>query len=164
VVHSAVWRHILLFGPYSVCVCVCVCVWHWSESVSESDSDQCHSILLFGPYSVWVYVFVVLVGIRFRIWFRPVPHTRARTHARTHYEDQILIYAATPPNEPHQFILTQINNCNFKAQIVCSLMMVFHTEECRSFSNINFNANLKLFLRLSNCASVGEKYFDRKRC
>jgi len=23
--------------------------------------------------------------------------------------------------------------------------------------NINFNANLKLFLRLSNCASVGEK-------
>jgi hypothetical protein len=23
--------------------------------------------------------------------------------------------------------------------------------------NVNFNANLKLFLRLSNCASVGEK-------
>ena len=26
--------------------------------------------------------------------------------------------------------------------------------------NVNFNANLKLFLRLSNCASVGEKNFD----
>jgi hypothetical protein len=25
---------------------------------------------------------------------------------------------------------------------------------------VNFNANLKLFLRLSNCASVGEKDFD----
>jgi len=23
--------------------------------------------------------------------------------------------------------------------------------------NVNFNANLKLFLRISNCASVGEK-------
>jgi len=48
--------------------------------------------------------------------------------------DQIIIYAATPPNEPHQCILTHINNCNFsKAQIVCSLMMVFYTETCRSF-------------------------------
>ena len=26
--------------------------------------------------------------------------------------------------------------------------------------NVNFNANLKLFLRLSNCASVGGKNFD----
>ena len=26
--------------------------------------------------------------------------------------------------------------------------------------NVNFNANLKLFLRLSNCASVDEKNFD----
>jgi len=26
--------------------------------------------------------------------------------------------------------------------------------------NVNFNANLKLFLRLSNCASVGEENFD----
>ena len=26
--------------------------------------------------------------------------------------------------------------------------------------NVNFNANLKLFLRLSNCALVGEKNFD----
>jgi hypothetical protein len=25
---------------------------------------------------------------------------------------------------------------------------------------VNFNENLKLFLRLSNCASVGEKTFD----
>jgi hypothetical protein len=25
---------------------------------------------------------------------------------------------------------------------------------------VNFNANLKLFLRLSNCVSVGEKNFD----
>jgi hypothetical protein len=28
------------------------------------------------------------------------------------------------------------------------------------FFNVNFNANLELFLRLSNCASVGEKNFD----
>jgi hypothetical protein len=26
--------------------------------------------------------------------------------------------------------------------------------------NVNFNANLKLFLRLFNCSSVGEKNFD----
>jgi len=26
--------------------------------------------------------------------------------------------------------------------------------------NVGFNANLKLFLRLPNCASGGEKYFD----
>jgi hypothetical protein len=26
--------------------------------------------------------------------------------------------------------------------------------------NVNFNADLILFLRLSNCASVGEKNFD----
>jgi hypothetical protein len=26
--------------------------------------------------------------------------------------------------------------------------------------NVNFNANLKLFIRISNCASVGEKNFD----
>jgi len=26
--------------------------------------------------------------------------------------------------------------------------------------NVNFTANLTLFLRLSNCASVSEKYFD----
>jgi len=35
-------------------------------------------------------------------------------------------YAATPPNEPHQCILTHFNNCNFsKDQTVRSLMMVF---------------------------------------
>jgi hypothetical protein len=44
------------------------------------------------------------------------------------------IYAATPPNESHQCILTHFYNCNFdKAQIVCSLIMVFYTETCRSF-------------------------------
>jgi hypothetical protein len=58
-------------------------------------------------------------------------------------------------------ILTHFNNCNFsKAQILYSLMMVFHTETCSSYFNVNFNANLKLFLRLSNCASVGGKNFD----
>jgi hypothetical protein len=31
---------------------------------------------------------------------------------------------------------------------------VFHTETCRS---VNFNANLKLFFRLYNCASFGVK-------
>jgi hypothetical protein len=37
-------------------------------------------------------------------------------------------YAATPPNEPRQCILTHFNNCNFsKAQTVCSLRMVFFT-------------------------------------
>jgi hypothetical protein len=47
----------------------------------------------------------------------------------------IYIYiCATPPNEPHQCILTHFNNCNFsKAQMVCFLMMVFHTETCGSF-------------------------------
>jgi hypothetical protein len=70
----------------------------------------------------------------------------------------VAAYAATTPNEPHECILTHFNNCNFsKAQIVYSLMMVFYTETCRSFVNVNFNANLKLFLRLSNFASVGEK-------
>ena len=34
---------------------------------------------------------------------------------------------------------------------------VFHTEMCRGPFDINFNANLKLLLRVSNCASVGEK-------
>ena len=44
------------------------------------------------------------------------------------------IYTATPPNEPHQCILTHFNNCNFsKVQIVCSLMIVLHIETCRSF-------------------------------
>ena len=42
---------------------------------------------------------------------------------------------------------------------MCSLMMVFYNETCRSFFNVNFNANLILFLRLSNCASVGETNF-----
>jgi len=55
-----------------------------------------------------------------------VPHTYTN-------KDQI-IYVATPPNEPHQCILTHFNNCNFsKAQTVFSLMMVFYTETCRSF-------------------------------
>jgi hypothetical protein len=44
--------------------------------------------------------------------------------------------------------------------MACSLMMVFHTETCRSFLNVNFNANFILFLRLLNCTSVGEKDFD----
>jgi len=48
--------------------------------------------------------------------------------------DHTTMYVATPPNEPHQCILTHFNNCNFgKAQLVCSLMMVFYTETCRSF-------------------------------
>jgi hypothetical protein len=68
------------------------------------------------------------------------------------------IYAATAPNEPHQCILTHFNNCNFsKAQIVCSLMMVFYTETCRSFL-MSILMQIKIFyLRLSNCASVGKK-------
>jgi hypothetical protein len=44
--------------------------------------------------------------------------------------------------------------------MVCSVMMVFHTETCRSFLMSIFNANLILFLRLSSCTSVGEKNFD----
>jgi len=56
------------------------------------------------------------------------------TGTHIHYKDKIMIYAATPLNEPHQCILTHFNNCNIsKAQTVCSLMMVFHTETCRSF-------------------------------
>jgi hypothetical protein len=42
--------------------------------------------------------------------------------------DQIIIYVATPPNEPRQCILTRFNYCKFsKAQILCSLRMVFFT-------------------------------------
>ena len=42
--------------------------------------------------------------------------------------DQIIIYGATPPNEPNQCILTHFNNCKVsKAQMVCFLMMVFFT-------------------------------------
>jgi len=53
------------------------------------------------------------------------------------------------------------NNCNFsKAQTVCSLMMVFSHRNMQELLNVNFNANLKLFLRLSNCASFGKKNFD----
>jgi len=75
-----------------------------------------------------------------------------------HYKDQITIYAVTPPNEPHRYILTHFNNCNFSnVQIVCSLTMVFFTPKHVGGFYANFNANLKLFLRLSNCASVGEK-------
>ena len=45
------------------------------------------------------------------------------------------VAAATPPNEPHQCILTHFNNCNFsKAQMVCSRMNVFYTEIYRSFT------------------------------
>jgi hypothetical protein len=48
--------------------------------------------------------------------------------------DHTAMYVATPPNEPHQCILTHFNNCNFiKAQLVRSLMMVFYSETCRSF-------------------------------
>jgi hypothetical protein len=46
--------------------------------------------------------------------FRPVPHTYTNN-------DQTIIYAAEPPNEPRQCILTHFHNCNFsKPQIVCS--------------------------------------------
>ena len=48
-------------------------------------------------------------------------------------------YVATPLNEPRQCILTHFNNCNFsKAQILCSLMMVFHTETCRRLIYLMF--------------------------
>jgi hypothetical protein len=40
---------------------------------------------------------------------------------------------------------------------VCSLMMVFSHRNMWELFNVNFNAKLKFFLRLSNCASVGEK-------
>jgi hypothetical protein len=37
---------------------------------------------------------------------------QCHTHTHTN-KDQITIYAATPPNEPHQCTLTHFNNCNF---------------------------------------------------
>ena len=38
--------------------------------------------------------------------------------------DQIIIYAATPPNEPHQCIVTHFNNCTFsKAQIETNVVI-----------------------------------------
>ena len=39
-------------------------------------------------------------------------------------------------------------------------MMVFFTPKLVGAFIVNFNANLKLFLRQSNCASVGGKNFD----
>jgi len=72
--------------------------------------------------------------------------------------DQIIIYATTPPNEPHQCILTHFNNGYFsKAQIVGSLVIVLYTETCWSFLISILMQILKLFLRLSSCATVGEK-------
>jgi hypothetical protein len=56
-----------------------------------------------------------------QVRFRPMPHTYTN-------KNQIIIHAATLPNEPRQCILTHFNNCNFgKAQIVCSLRMVLFT-------------------------------------
>jgi len=83
---------------------------------------------------------------------------QCHTYAIYTNKDQIIIYMATPPNELCQCILTHFNNCNFsKAQALRSLRMVFYTPKHVEAFNVNFNANLKLFLRLSNCASVGEK-------
>jgi hypothetical protein len=111
-------------------------------------------MLLFAPCSVCVCVCV-------RACVRACGTGLISTSAsHIHYKNQmpIITYAATLSNELHQCILTHFNNCNFnKAQMVCSLIMVFHTETCRSLFNIDFNENLILFLRLSNCASVGEK-------
>jgi hypothetical protein len=75
-----------------------------------------------------------------------------------HNKVQITIYASTPPSNPGQCISTHFNNCNFsKAQVVFSMRMVFFTQKSVGACNVKFNANLKLFLRISNCASVGEK-------
>ena len=69
----------------------------------------------------------------------------------------IIIYVAILPNEPHQCILTHFNNSNFsKAQTVLLDDRVLHRNMQELF-NVNFNANFKLFLSLSNCASVGGK-------
>jgi len=35
-------------------------------------------------------------------------------------KDQIIIYVATPPNEPHQCILTHFNNCNLARLRQCA--------------------------------------------
>jgi hypothetical protein len=70
----------------------------------------------------------------------------------------VAAYVATPPNEPHPCILTHFNNCNFsKVRTVCSLKMVFSRRNMQELFNVNFNAKLKLFLRLSNCVPVGKK-------
>ena len=45
------------------------------------------------------------------------------THTYTN-KDQIIIYAATPPNEPHQCIVTHIKICTFsKAQIETNVVI-----------------------------------------
>ena len=55
-----------------------------------------------------------------------IPIATSATHI--YNKGQIIIYAATTPNEQHQCILTHFNNRNFrKTQIVCSLRMVFFT-------------------------------------
>jgi len=57
---------------------------------------------------------VHVVGIRLGL----IPTSATHTHTHTHYKDQIIIYAATSPNEPLRCILTHFNNCNFsEAQI-----------------------------------------------
>jgi len=40
----------------------------------------------------------------------------------------------------------------------CNESISFHWMFTQEPFTVNFNANLKLFLRLSNCTSVGEKY------
>jgi hypothetical protein len=75
-----------------------------------------------------IYYYLVLVSVYVwhwseSDWFRPVPHIYSN-------KDQIITYAATPPNEPRQCILTHFNNCIFTdAQTVCSLRIVFFTSK-----------------------------------
>jgi len=75
-----------------------------------------------------------------------VVHSAVWPHILLYFiADQIIIYVATPPDEPQQCILTHFNNCKFsKAQIVCSLMMVFYTETCRSFL-------VSILMQIENC-------------
>jgi hypothetical protein len=84
---------------------------------------QCSTLIHSSVMSaVWSWQLAVLLN-----------NTQPSFHTVFFIAEQIIILAATPPNEPHQCILTHFNNCNFsKAQKVCSLRMVFHTETCRS--------------------------------
>ena len=89
-------------------------------------------------------------GALFRMMLNsaPPPHTHANMG--------LIKYAATPPIQPRQCILTDyFNNYNFsKAQIIRSLMMVIKPKR-RGCFNVNFNT---LFKQLY-CASVGKQDF-----
>jgi hypothetical protein len=80
-------------------------------------------------------------------------------------KDPITIHAATQPNEPHQCILTHFNNCNFsKTQTVCSLIMVFYSETCRSFLMSILMQIRIVFKTIQLCISWWKSFDNKHMC